>query len=153
MNSLSNSDETATVESSELWEQCGKAASAFTRAQERHVKKLQGQLRQLDNKRAIIKAKLDEIMREHITVQKVVVPPNAEGDARLFNTWTKAKLMQMIEEHWRIHHMAAIEMFDGYTKEALINYFLDIKGLAGHYEKPARKKRSGGGRKSDDLAF
>lgn len=152
MNSLSSSNETTPVESSELWEQCGKAALAYTRDQERQVKKLQGQLRQLDNKRAIIKAKLDEIMREHIAVNKVEVPPNAVGDAALFNTWTKAKLMQMIEEHWRIHHMAAIEMFDGYTRDQLINYFIDIKGLAGHYEKkPA--KRKGGGRKSDDLAF
>ena len=107
---------------------------------EQTVKKLQGRLRQLDAKRAEVKAKLDAIMRQHIETQRIAADPGAQGDAALFNRMTKGRLMQIIEDHWRVHHMFAITAFEAWTKEEMVNYVLDIKGLAGSYVKPKTRE-------------
>ena len=113
---------------------------------ERYVKKLQGRLRQLDEKRAVIQAKLKEVMLDHIEIERVETQTaNMEGEAHLFALMTKARLMQIIEEHWRIHHMAAIGHYDGWSKEQLVNEVLLLKGLPGHYTKPAARGRAGTG--------
>jgi hypothetical protein len=109
---------------------------------ERKVKKLQGKLRQLDSKRAAIKAELDRIMLAHIEAIPIKDAQGAEGDAGLFSRYSKARLMDIVEQHWRIHHMFAIEKFEDWTKEEMVNYVLDIKGLPGHYKKPPTRERS-----------
>jgi hypothetical protein len=38
--------------------------------------------------------------------------------------------------------MFAIERFEDWTKEEMVNYVLDIKGLPGHYKKPPTRERA-----------
>jgi len=114
---------------------------------EKKVKKLQGRLRQLDTKRAAIKAELDSIMLAHIETERIPDAQGSEGNAGLFSRWSKARLLQTIEDHWRVHHMFAIEHYKDQSKEWLVNYLLDIKGLTGEYKKPAMRERGPGNRR------
>src|SRR5215468_5747721 len=49
------------------------------------------------------------------------------------------RLNQIIEEHWSMHHMGAVPYFEGWRKEQMVEYVLNIKGVGGHYSKPATK--------------
>jgi hypothetical protein len=109
---------------------------------EKQIKQLQSRLRQLDHKRAAIQAKLNAIMLKHIETDAIEAAAGAQGDADLFSRLTKARLMQIAEEHWRIHHMHGLKFFETYTKEEMVNYILDIKGLPGSYKKPPTKQHA-----------
>jgi|SRR5262252_9289965 len=104
---------------------------------ETRIQQLQQKLAALDAKRKRIKAELDAIMLKHIEVQHVQA--EGEGDAIFFSMLTKARLMQILEEHWSIHHQFAIDKLELHTKADLVNLVLSVKGLPGHYEAPERK--------------
>jgi len=118
---------------------------------DQEVRDIHMRLTELEAERKILQGRLDQIMRVHIDRRKVILEPadGATGDADLFSAYTKARLMQIIEEHWSMHHMGAIPYFEGWRKEQLVEYVLNIKGLEGHYTKPppkAAQRRSTGKR-------
>lgn len=123
---------------------------------EQLVQHLQARLKELDDERASVKAQLDAIMREHIAVD-VAEKSNEHmvGDAHLFSKMPKARLLEIIEQHWRIHHNAMPRELLEATKEFLVNYLLDIKGLPGHYNKPEPKAKGEGSerRRLSSIAF
>lgn len=128
---------------------------AMIPAGEGEVRDLHLELTALEARRKVILERLAELSRTHIEVHKAAYAKELEGDAQLFSAMTKARLMQIIEEHWRIHHMGAIQHFENLTKADLVNMVISIKGLDGHYEKPPPKARKPGtGRRvKNDLAF
>lgn len=130
------------------WDTCTEAVlngSATPRQalnHERAIKKLQGRLKQLDAKRAEVQAKLTALMREHIEAQRIEDAAGSVGDAGMVSRWSKQRLLDMIEEHWRVHHMFAVEHYKEQTREWLVNYFLDIKGLTGSFVKPKPRRQA-----------
>lgn len=109
---------------------------AMIPAGEGEVRDLHKELTFLEARRKVITQRLAEISRQHIEVQRAEYAAELEGDAQLFSAMTKARLMQIIEDHWSIHHMGAVQHFEGLTKADLVNMVISIKGLDGHYEKP-----------------
>src|SRR5215468_9731713 len=108
---------------------------------ENEVREIHMRLTELEAERKILQDRLNQIMRVHIENKKVRIedPDGCTGDAGLFSTYTKARLMQIIEEHWSMHHMGAVPYFEGWRKEQMVEYVLNIKGVGGHYAKPATK--------------
>ena len=117
---------------------------------EHRVKHLQERLRKIEDHRARLRAELNEIMRRAIEVEHIAPPPGAEGYGELLAHYTKARLTQILESHWRVHHMAVIEHLEVYSQPELVNLVLAVKGLEGSYNPPGKTpsktaaKRSGG---------
>jgi hypothetical protein len=128
---------------------------AMIPAGEGEVRDLHLELTALEARRRVINERLAEISRKHIEVHKAEPIEGMTGDAALFADMTKARLMQIIEQHWSIHHMGAIHHFEHLTKADLVNMIISIKGLSGHYEKPPPKARTAmpGKRKASDISF
>lgn len=74
--------------------------------------------------------------------------PGAYGDAASLAAFPKSRLITIVEQHWRVHHMGMPEAFLSMSKAELVNYVVDVKGLRGVYrpgDRPSKKAKAASG--------
>src|SRR6188768_3021544 len=98
------------------------------------VDELMSELHTLETKRREL---LKRIAEADIAAhgKHVIRYEGAVGDANLFCNMSKARLLEIIESYWRVHHMGMPEKFLKWGREELVNYVCDIKGLPGSYKR------------------